>query len=33
MLKQIADDLEDVANVEQMPKFEGRSMFIILGPK
>lgn len=33
MLKTIADGLEDVANVEQMPKFEGRSMFIILGPK
>jgi translation initiation factor IF-3 len=33
MLKQIADEMEDVTNVEQMPKFEGRSMFIILGPK
>lgn len=33
LLKQVADEMEEIANVEQMPKFEGRSMFIILAPK
>ncbi len=33
LLKRIAEETEDVAAVEQMPKFEGRSMFIVLAPK
>jgi translation initiation factor IF-3 len=33
MLKRVADETSDIANVEQMPKFEGRSIFIILAPK
>jgi translation initiation factor IF-3 len=33
LLTQIATETQDVAIVEQMPKFEGRAMFMILGPK
>ena len=33
VLKQVAEELDEIATVEQMPKFEGRSMFMILGPK
>ena len=33
VLQQVAEELDDIATVEQMPKFEGRSMFMILGPK
>ncbi len=31
-LKAIADELEDVAVVEQMPNLEGRTMLMILAP-
>ncbi len=33
MLKHIISSLEDIAKVEQGPKFEGRNMFAILAPK
>lgn len=33
VLTQIATETADVTVVEQMPKFEGRSMFMILAPK
>lgn len=33
LLEQIATAVEDVAVVEQMPKFEGRTMMMILAPK
>ncbi|WP_369692191.1 translation initiation factor IF-3 [Desulfonema ishimotonii] len=33
LLKRIAESLEDVAVVEQYPKFEGRTMMMILAPK
>ena len=32
-LREIADELEDVADVEQAPNMEGRSMFMMLVPK
>ncbi len=32
-LREIAEDLSDVAEVEQAPKMEGRSMFMMLVPK
>ncbi len=33
MLEKLRNDLEAVAQVEQMPKLEGRQMIMILGPK
>lgn len=33
LLKRVEADLEDVANVEQMPNMEGRQMVMLLGPK
>ena len=33
MLARIADETEDVAVVEQMPKFEGRTIMMVLAPK
>ena len=33
MLKRIAQELEDVSEVEQWPRMEGRSMLMILSPK
>lgn len=33
MLKRIAEELEELAIVEQYPKFEGRTMVMILSPK
>jgi len=33
VLQKIADETEDVALVEQYPKFEGRTMVMVLAPK
>lgn len=33
LLEQIAEETDDIAFVEQHPKFEGRSMMMILSPK
>jgi translation initiation factor IF-3 len=33
LLKRVVADLEDIANVEQMPSMEGRQMVMVLGPK
>jgi len=33
MLQRIADATEEVAVVEQLPKLEGRNMFMLLAPK
>ena len=33
LLKRIAEAVEDITVVEQMPKFEGRTMVMILAPK
>ncbi|MDU0809880.1 MAG: translation initiation factor IF-3 [Burkholderia sp.] len=33
MLERLRDDLDEVINVEQMPKMEGRQMVMILSPK
>jgi translation initiation factor IF-3 len=33
VLQRIALELEDIAAVEQMPKFEGRTMTMVLSPK
>jgi translation initiation factor IF-3 len=33
LLQQIATELEDIATVEQYPKFEGRTMMMVLSPK
>ena len=33
LLARVAEETTDVATVEQMPKFEGRTMFIILAPR
>ena len=33
LLKQIADETEEIAVVEQHPKFEGRIMTMVLSPK
>lgn len=33
LLKQIAEETEDIAVVEQHPKFEGRTMIMVLSPK
>ena len=32
VLKRVMEDLTDVANVEMMPKMEGRSMSLVLAP-
>jgi translation initiation factor IF-3 len=33
LLKYIAEEMEEFASVEQMPKFEGRTMVMVLAPK
>jgi translation initiation factor IF-3 len=33
LLAQIAAEVEDIAAVEQLPKFEGRTMMMVLAPK
>ena len=33
LLKQIAEETAEIAAVEQMPKFEGRTMIMVLAPK
>ena len=33
LLKKIAEETDDIAAVEQYPKFEGRNMMMILSPK
>ncbi len=33
LLAKIAEELDDIALVEQYPKFEGRTMMMILAPK
>ncbi len=33
LLKRVVVDLEEIANVEQMPGMEGRQMVMVLGPK
>jgi translation initiation factor IF-3 len=33
LLQQIATELEDIAVVEQYPKFEGRTMMMVLAPR
>jgi len=33
LLEKIADETEEVAAVEQHPKFEGRTLVMILAPK
>lgn len=33
LLKQVADETEEIANVEQLPKFEGRTLVMVLAPK
>ena len=33
LLKRVVADLEDIANVEQMPGMEGKQMVMVLGPK
>jgi len=33
VLKQVAEETADIATVEQMPKFEGRTMIMVLAPK
>ena len=33
LLQQIAEDLAEIAVVEQTPKFEGRTMMMVLAPK
>lgn len=33
LLKQIAEEVEDLSSVEFAPKFEGRHLFMILAPK
>jgi len=32
-LKEIAEELQDVAEIEQAPNMEGRTMFMMLAPK
>ncbi len=32
-LREIAEELQDVADVEQAPNMEGRTMFMMLAPK
>lgn len=33
LLQQIATEVEEIATVEQYPKFEGRTMIMVLSPK
>jgi len=33
LLQQIAEETAEIANIEQYPKFEGRTMIMILSPK
>jgi len=33
LLEQIAQEMEEIAIVEQLPKFEGRTMMMVLAPK
>lgn len=33
LLKRVAEETEEISTVEQAPKFEGRAMVMILGPK
>jgi len=33
LLEKIAEEIADIAVVEQYPKFEGRTMMMILSPK
>ena len=33
LLQRIADETEEIAQVEQMPKFEGRTLVMILAPR
>ncbi|MGH1358457.1 MAG: translation initiation factor IF-3 [Burkholderiaceae bacterium] len=33
LLERVRDDLEELANVEAMPKMEGRQMVMVMGPK
>ena len=33
LLQQIATEVEEIATVEQYPKFEGRTMIMVLAPK
>jgi len=33
MLKRVADDLEEIGDIEQHPKMEGRQMVMVLAPK
>ncbi len=33
LLKRIAEDLDEIASVEQFPKFEGRTIMMVLAPK
>lgn len=33
VLKRIAEDTEEIATVEQHPKFEGRTLMMVLAPK
>ena len=33
LLQRVVADLEEIANVEQMPGMEGRQMVMVLGPK
>ena len=33
LLERVRDDLEEIANVESMPKMEGRQMVMVMGPK
>ncbi len=33
LLKRLEKDLEELANVEQFPKMEGRQMVMVMGPK
>ena len=33
VLKKVLDDVEDIVVVEQYPKFEGRTMVMLLAPK
>jgi translation initiation factor IF-3 len=33
LLKKIAEETEDITTIEQLPKFEGKTMIMILSPK
>jgi len=32
LLERVADDIQDVGKVENMPKMEGRQMIMMIGP-